>query len=108
MGICTHKIVTTIYGPFNAKVATSGYNLIMESIWDGKRLREARESNEQSLCDVASNLGVWPYTVMRWEANKAIPRMKYWKKLAASYPTLTPSDWPAKEKHGFCRETGSA
>lgn len=56
--------------------------------WDGKRLKDAREANDQSLGDVAHALGVWPYTVMRWESNKAEPRHKHRKKLESWYPVL--------------------
>lgn len=51
-------------------------------------MKREREANEQSLGDVAHALGVWPYTVMRWESNKAEPRARHRSKLESWYPAL--------------------
>lgn len=67
----------------------------MVAVWDGTRLRKVREGNEQSLADVAQALGVWPFTVMRWESNRSEPRLKYRRKLEAIYPDLTLPEWTA-------------
>ena len=80
--------MTTNICALRAEVTTSGYNYCMTTQWDGSRLRHEREANEQSLGDVAHMLGVWPYTVMRWEANKAEPRPKHRSKLESWYPGL--------------------
>jgi transcriptional regulator with XRE-family HTH domain len=57
--------------------------------WDGNRLKAVIEENQQSYCDVAHTLGVWPYTVMRWASGASTPRLRYRRKLEAIYPALT-------------------